>query len=87
MIRAKARRVTPRGGVALTGVFVFGLASVLTGCTATAVPTQSDGRVVISGAARLDEATDSVALPLDKYTGPQDTVIWAAPEISDSGPS
>lgn len=63
MIPAKATRVAPRAGVALTGVFVFGLASVLTGCSATAVPTQSDGRVVISGAARLDEATDSVNRP------------------------
>ena len=82
MIRAKARRVAPRGGVALTGVFVFGLASVLTGCTATAVSTQSDGRVVISGAARLDEATDSVVLPMDKYTGPQDTVIFRAQQLA-----
>lgn len=82
MIRAKATRVALRGGVALTGVFVFGLASVLTGCTATAVSTQSDGRVVISGAARLDEATDSVVLPMDKYTGPQDTVIFRAQQLA-----
>lgn len=82
MIRAKATRVALRGGVALTGVFVFGLASVLTGCTATAVSTQSDGRVVISGAARLDEATDSVGLPMDKYAGPQDTVIFRAQQLA-----
>ena len=82
MIRAKATRVAPRGAVALTGVFVFGLASVLTGCTATAVSTQSDGRVVISGAARLDEATDSVGLPMDKYAGPQDTVIFRAQQLA-----
>ena len=82
MIRAKATRVALRGGVALTGVFVFGLASVLTGCTATAVSTQSDGRVVISGTARLDEATDSVGLPMDKYAGPQDTVIFRAQQLA-----
>ena len=82
MIPAKATRVALRGGVALTGVFVFGLASVLTGCTATSVPTQSDGRVVISGAARLDEATDSVALPMDKYVGPLDSVFFRAQELA-----
>ena len=63
-------------------MIIFGLGSVLTGCTATSVPALSDGRVVISGAARLDEATNSVALPLDKYVGPHDTVIFRAQQLA-----
>ena len=82
MIPAKEKRVTSRVGVALTAVIIFGLGSVLAGCTPTSVPTLSDDRVVISGAARLDEATGSVVLPLDKYTGPQDTVIFRAQQLA-----
>ena len=37
MIPAKATRIAPRVGVALTGVIVFGPASVLTGYAATSV--------------------------------------------------
>jgi hypothetical protein len=60
----------------VSALVIVGIAVMASGCSAgTANP---DARVVVAGQARLDEATDSVVLPLDKYLGPMDSVILHA---------
>ena len=69
--RASMRRMV------VSALVVTGIAVVASGCSAGATTT-SDARVVVAGQARLDEATDSVVLPLDKYAGPLDSAISRA---------
>jgi IMP dehydrogenase/GMP reductase len=82
MTSANPARSAPRVGVALTSVTIMGIAVLLSGCTTMSATPHSDGRVVVAGQARLDEASDSVVFPLDKYIGPVDTVIYHAQELA-----
>lgn len=71
---SQGRAGQPR--IAVSALVIVGSAVMASGCSAaTANP---DARVVVAGQARLDEATDSVVLPLDKYIGPVDSVILHA---------
>ena len=81
MTSANPAGSAPRVGVALTSVMIMGLGVLLSGCTAMSSTAHSDGRVVVAGQARLDEASDSVVFPLDKYVGPLDTVIYRAQQL------
>jgi hypothetical protein len=60
----------------VSALVIVGIAAMASGCSAG--PANPDARVVVAGQARLDEATDSVVLPLDKYIGPMDSVILHA---------
>lgn len=73
-IFAKGRAGRPR--IVVSALVIIGIAVMASGCSAG--PANPDARVVVAGQARLDEATDSVVLPLDKYIGPMDSVILHA---------
>lgn len=66
--------------IVVSALVVAGIAVAASGCSAGSTAT-SGARVVVAGQARLDAATDSVVLPLDKYVGPLDTAIHYAQEL------
>ena len=62
---------------------MLGVAVLVSSCSTTTPTPPPDTRTVVTGQARLDQSTNTVFLPLDKYSGPRDGVIGYAQRISE----
>jgi hypothetical protein len=69
--------------LALTAAAGIGILATGWSAVSRSTPSPSAGgtRVVIAGQAKLDEAADSVTLPLDKYLGPTDSIVNHAQDL------